>query len=118
MKKEVRVELLVLYEGQDWTEYIILWIETLSKQYRETPAGSEGATEVVHLCNHVISKGSFWRLTPLLLLSVVRAGLLLGSEALIEKAMTVHPETLREEAYTELGGALHGLGPAYLHGEG
>ena len=52
------------------------------------------------------------------LASVVTASILVRDEVLIEKVMTVHPGRLREVAYAELGGALHGLGLAYLHGEG
>lgn len=116
MKNEYHVGFLVLYDGPDWTEHFMLWIGTLSKRYRENAHGSERAAELIRLCDHLVSKPRR-RLGNGVLVSVLRPGLLVQNLSLVEKAMTVRPVMLCEEAYTELGGALHRLGPAYLHGE-
>lgn len=116
VKKEHRAEIIMRSDGEDWTKHFNFRIETLSERYRETPNDSALAAELIYLCEHVVSK-PHRSLTSFMLCSVVRVGLLVGSDALIKKAMTVYPEKLGYDAYTEFGRALHGLGLGYLFGE-
>ncbi|SLM34722.1 hypothetical protein LPUS_03647 [Lasallia pustulata] len=119
MKKESRMEFLITSNSQAVTEYFVSFVQTLFKQYRETPDNPERATELVCLCNHIVLVVSDLKphVSSNMLASAVTASMLVKDEALIEKVMTVYPGGLREVAYAELGGTLHGLGLAYLHGE-